>query len=181
VSAITPKNAARLLRRADALPVGSVLDLGDRLIGWHRESEGWVLDSHVRVYAPTLIEHLSVLAACQAAYHVEGAIRSDRQHALLVDDAAAALLPRERWEHLRFVDAELAFTRGEWVLRGVNPRTAPKRRLVVAREKASRGAYPKPFRATTGPRIGTVGYGTDFRDAETYQSTYLSVLREDTT
>ena len=181
MSAITPKNAARLLRRADALPVGSVLDLGDRLIGWHREPEGWVLDQHVRVYAPTLIEHLSVLAACQTAYHVEGAIRSDRHHGMLVDDEAAALLQRERWEHLRFVDAELAFTRGEWVLRGVNTRTAPKRRLVVARERVSRGAYPKPFRATTGPRIGTVGYGTDFRDAENYRSTYLSVLSEDTT
>lgn len=120
-----------LLGRARRVKGGSALNLlGVNPLLFRKESTGFYL-LHARVLSPTLIEHLAVFA-----------------------ELCKRCLPIP--QHLMRADAELALVRGEWVLRGVNPRTAG-RRILYAYQRWVNAPDDDggKFRSYSGRVIGT--------------------------
>lgn len=143
---------SELLARANSLSGGSVLDLSrvDPTL-FSKKSSGYYL-LHARVTSPTLIEHLAIL---RELYN-----RSLR-------------IP----EHLMRMDAELVFVRGEWVLRGVNPRSADRRSLLARMLWYDHSDGEENFRSYSGTKIGTESTSRQVFGRYDYKRTYLISYR----
>lgn len=145
---------ADLLTRAKRVRGGTILSLsGVNPSLFRKESTGFYL-LHARVLAPSLVEHLAVLRELY------------KRH-----------LPIP--QHLMRVDAELALVRGEWVLRGANPRTAGRRILYAYQRWMDASDDGDNFRSYSGKVIGTESTSRQVFGPADYLHTSLTSVEEE--